>query len=115
MVAVARDITGGSVLDVTGSVAETVPDGLALAILIPGAFDLVGRRRSAPEEALGEPDRGGRCGERHTGALGDGYGAQRQSGVQQTAAIHCQAPGMGPLSASGTSGSQRRSLKPRVR
>jgi hypothetical protein len=49
----------GAVLDLAGRVAEGVPDRHPAAILMNGAFDLVGRCRRAPDEAAREA--GGRA------------------------------------------------------
>jgi len=41
VVVVAGDVAGGAVVDFAGGVRETVPDGFALAALVPRAFNLV--------------------------------------------------------------------------
>src|SRR5688572_33439316 len=43
-----------AVLDVAGRVGVRVPDGLALAVFVPRALDLVGGRGDAPVEPSGE-------------------------------------------------------------
>lgn len=54
MVVIASHIAGISIRDRAGSVAEAVRMGFALAILCPGALDLVGRRSGAPQESFRE-------------------------------------------------------------
>src|ERR1700733_7419835 len=51
MVRVARDVAVRRALDRAGRMRETVPDRLALTVLVPRAFDLVRRGRRAPEES----------------------------------------------------------------
>ena len=58
MVVVARDIARGAVADRAGRVREAIPDALALAILLPGALDLIGGGGGAPEKAGGEVNSG---------------------------------------------------------
>ena len=50
MVRVARDLTGAATSDLTGDLAECVPDRRTTAIFINCAFDLVAGGRKAPEE-----------------------------------------------------------------
>jgi len=50
MVMVASKIPGVAILDVSWSMAEAVPNGLPLAVLVPSTFDLVARSRNAPRE-----------------------------------------------------------------
>ena len=97
MVAVAGHIAGVAVLDVAGSVAEPVPDGLALAIFLPGAFDLVGGGGGAPQKARREST-GGMNGGAGVGGRGCGacclqqrlqrHRAQCERGMQQVATVH---------------------------
>jgi hypothetical protein len=61
VVVVARDVAGGGAFDFARRVSESVPDGLAFAVGVPGAFDLVGGGGHAPEEVVGESG-GGNCG-----------------------------------------------------
>ena len=51
---VAGHIAVISVGDVVGGVAVPIPDVLALAVFIPGAFDLVSRSRRAPDKVVGK-------------------------------------------------------------
>ena len=41
MVGVAGDLAAGAVGDLAGDLAEVVPDGVAAAVFVGGAFDLV--------------------------------------------------------------------------
>src|SRR5262249_29744721 len=54
MVVVAGDIAIVAVMDLPPRVAEAIPDRLALAILVPCAFDLVRGGGRAPDEAVWE-------------------------------------------------------------
>ena len=54
MIGIARHIAGVAVLDFARSVREAVPDGLAFAVFVPGAFNLVSGGGCAPEESLGK-------------------------------------------------------------
>ena len=54
-IAVAGDVAVVAATDLAWRVRETIPDRFALAIDIPGAFDLIGRRRGAPDEIIREP------------------------------------------------------------
>src|SRR5437660_643961 len=54
MIVVAGNVPGLASRYCPRRVSEDVPDGKALAVLIPGALNLVRRRRHAPEEPLGE-------------------------------------------------------------
>src|SRR5262249_816278 len=58
VVVVVGDVAGVAVLDLARRVRVRVPDRLALAVLVPGALDLVGRRGSAPVKAVWELWRG---------------------------------------------------------
>ena len=60
MIGIAGGVAGVAVLDFAGSVREAVPDGLAFAVFVPRAFDLIGGSGCAPEKTLGEQDLGGR-------------------------------------------------------
>jgi hypothetical protein len=51
---VVRYLTSVTVLDVSRHVGEAVPNPLALAVFVPGAFDLMGGRRGSPEKAIRE-------------------------------------------------------------
>jgi hypothetical protein len=42
MIVVASDVAGVTVDDVTGRVTKAVPNALAFAVRLPGAFDLIG-------------------------------------------------------------------------
>ncbi len=56
MVEVARDLARVAVADLPRRGAEPVPDALAPAVLVGGAFDLERRGRGAPDEICGELD-----------------------------------------------------------
>src|SRR3712207_895769 len=62
VVVVVGEVTGVAVLDLAGRVREGVPDGRALAVLVPGPLDLVRRRGDAPVEAVRKPSRRSRLG-----------------------------------------------------
>src|SRR3954470_22751807 len=63
MVMLVGAVAGGAILDFAGRVAKNVPDRLAAAVLVDGAFDLVGRGRRAPQKILREGRATlGRCG-----------------------------------------------------
>jgi hypothetical protein len=62
VIVVVGDIAGVAVSDVAGRVRVSVPDRLALAVLVPRAFDLVSRGGGAPIETVGERSRGTRRG-----------------------------------------------------
>ena len=57
MIVIASDVAGVAVLDLARGVAEAIPDRLALAVLVPRAFDLVRGAGGAPLEALGKCQR----------------------------------------------------------
>jgi len=57
---VVRYVTSVAALDVSRRVGEAVPDRLALAVFVPGAFDLIGGRRGSPEKAIREAASPGR-------------------------------------------------------
>src|SRR4029077_19165052 len=50
MVGIAGDVAGGGTLHSAGRVGEAVPDGFALAVFSPSAFDLIGGGGRAPDE-----------------------------------------------------------------
>src|SRR5258708_8101558 len=50
MVGIAGDVAGGCALHFAGGVREAVPDGSALAVFVPGAFDLIGGGGGAPDK-----------------------------------------------------------------
>ncbi len=56
MIVIAGDVTVRAVLDLARSVRETVPNGFALAVLVPCALDLKRGRGGAPIEIFGETD-----------------------------------------------------------
>src|SRR5450631_1059460 len=58
MVVIVGDVSGVSVHDQTRGVAERVPDRRAPAVLVPGALDLVRRRRRAEDELRREDQSG---------------------------------------------------------
>jgi hypothetical protein len=60
VIMVVRYVTSVAALDVSRRVGEAVPDRLALAVFVPGAFDLVGDRRGSPEKAIREAASRGR-------------------------------------------------------
>src|SRR5258708_25520724 len=53
-IAVARLVGIAAVGDVAGDVRVTVPDRWAPSVFVDRAFDLVGRRRSAPDKPTGK-------------------------------------------------------------
>src|SRR5262249_5026455 len=57
VVVVVGDVAVLVVVDVSRRVGERVPDRRALAVLVPGAFDLVRRRGDAPVEPVRKPAR----------------------------------------------------------
>ena len=61
VVVVAGAIAVAAVLDRAGPPAELVPDRVAPAVLVRGAFDLVGAGRDAPDELAREPCGQGAC------------------------------------------------------
>src|SRR5260370_38333919 len=54
MVRIAGDIAGGGALHLAGSMREAVPDGFALAVFVPAAFDLIGSGGGAPDKFFGK-------------------------------------------------------------
>src|SRR5260370_31140961 len=58
MVGIAGDIAGRGAFHHAGSMREAVPDGFALAVFVPGAFDLIGSGGSSPDKFFGEFERG---------------------------------------------------------
>src|SRR5260370_10795149 len=54
MVGVAGYVAGGCALHFAGGVREAVPDGFALAVFGPGAFDLIGGGGGAPNKFFGK-------------------------------------------------------------
>src|SRR5262249_34014826 len=54
VIVVICDVAVVVVLDLARRVSERVPDRHALAVLIPGTFDLIRGRGDAPEETIGE-------------------------------------------------------------
>ena len=54
MVMIAGDVAGVALKDLAVFMGKVAPDVAALAVFIGGAFDLVGRSRSAPDEILPE-------------------------------------------------------------
>src|SRR5580704_15120687 len=70
MIGVAGYVAGVAILDFAGGMGEAVPDGFALAVLVPRAFDLVRGGGGAPEEALGEGNLGRRIKLRGMGSGG---------------------------------------------
>ncbi len=58
MIGIAGDIAGGGALHLAGSMREAVPDGFALAVFVPAAFDLIGSGGGAPDKVFGEFERG---------------------------------------------------------
>ncbi len=54
MVLIAGNVASDAAADFARCVGEAVPDGFAFAVLVPGAFDLVGGRGYAPDEAFGK-------------------------------------------------------------
>src|SRR5262245_24653882 len=70
-IVVVGDVASIAVLDVAGRVRVPVPDGLAFAVLVPRALDLVCRRGSGPVKALRKRAR--------ARLLSDGLGLRRRS------------------------------------
>ena len=60
VIVIAGDVSGSLVFDLSRSVGEAIPDGLPLAVLLPGALDLIRRSRRAPEEVPRKRDPGHR-------------------------------------------------------
>src|SRR5258708_5048185 len=56
---IASHVAAVTILDLSGSMREVVPDRFALAVFVPCAFDLVRSRGSAPEEILRKGNFGG--------------------------------------------------------
>src|SRR5215469_7762134 len=85
MVVVAGDVAGVAILDLTGSMGEAIPDGLAFAIFTPGAFDLIRSSGGAPPETFGENDRLLRLGQQREWkrAAGGGRRSQAECGAQE--------------------------------
>src|SRR5581483_9004065 len=54
VVEVARDRAGVAAAHLAGRRGEAIPHALAAAVLVGGAFDLIRRRRGAPDEVGGE-------------------------------------------------------------
>src|SRR6266478_4677061 len=54
MVGIAGDIAGSGALHLAGSVREAVPDGFALAVFVPAAFDLIGGGGGTPDKFFGK-------------------------------------------------------------
>src|ERR1700683_731251 len=50
MIEIACDVAGIARLDHAGGVRKAVPDRLALAVFVPGAFDLIGSASGAPQK-----------------------------------------------------------------
>src|SRR5256884_9483330 len=57
MVGIAGDVAGVCALHLAGGVREAVPDGFALAVFAPGAFDLIGGGRCSPNKFVGKLER----------------------------------------------------------
>jgi hypothetical protein len=54
MVLIAGDVAGGGAFYFADGVGEAVPVGLALAVFVPCAFDLIGGSGYALDEVFGE-------------------------------------------------------------
>src|SRR5580700_1846499 len=67
VIGIASYIARIAVPDLAGSVGEAVPNGLAFAIFVPRALDLVGGGSGAPKKSLGKRHVW-RCAELHGGA-----------------------------------------------
>src|SRR5580704_5037861 len=70
MIGVAGCVAGVAIFDFAGGMGEAVPDGFALAVFVPRAFDLIRGGGGAPEEALGEGNLGRRIKLRGMGSGG---------------------------------------------
>src|SRR6266446_3724776 len=57
MVGIAGDVARGCALHSASGVREAVPNGFALAVLVPVAFDLVGGGGGAPDKFFGKLER----------------------------------------------------------
>src|SRR5437016_161493 len=57
MVGIASDVAGGGALHLAGGVRKAVPDGFALAVFAPGAFDLIGGGGCSPDKFVGKLER----------------------------------------------------------
>src|SRR6266478_5704484 len=60
-IGITGDVAGFASLHAAYGVGETIPDGFAFAVLVPGAFYLIGGGSHAPEEFLGEGAGAGVC------------------------------------------------------
>src|SRR6266852_6183377 len=58
-IGITGDVAGFTALHAPASVGETIPDGFAFAVLVPGALYLIGGGSHAPEKSLGEGARTG--------------------------------------------------------
>jgi hypothetical protein len=68
IIVIARDIPGVAIRRPTGTVRESLPYAGACTVGERTAFDLIGRRRGAPEKRIGETVRGARGGRGARGA-----------------------------------------------
>jgi hypothetical protein len=82
VVLVAGDVAGDAAADLAGGVGEAVPDGFALAVLVPCALVLVGGCGGAPEEAFRET---GSFDEGVGDGAGDLAGGEQRSGEPRAA------------------------------
>jgi hypothetical protein len=57
MVGIAGDVAGVCALHLAGGMREAVPDGFALAVFAPGAFDLIGGGGCSPNKFVGKLER----------------------------------------------------------
>jgi hypothetical protein len=56
VVGVTGNVAGVAVQNLPFAVGEAVPDGLPLAVFVPGPFDLIGGGGGSPVEPVGKAD-----------------------------------------------------------
>ncbi len=76
MILIAGDVAGCSAFYFAYRVREAVPDGLAFAVLVPCAFNLIRSGGHAPEKSIGKLD-AALCG----GCVGSGSLAEQKGGI----------------------------------
>src|SRR5271170_1072923 len=79
MVVITRNISGGCAFYLARGVRKAIPDGFALAVLVPRAFHLVCGRRHAPQETIWETRAPSITGG-HRQAIGRFYSENRRTG-----------------------------------
>src|SRR5262249_59505941 len=83
VIVVAGDIAGIAILHAPRRMGEDIPDAFAASVFVDGAFDLIARRRRAPDEVGGKRTIVGSGG---TGARGATPGPQTPGRGPQTPA-----------------------------